>query len=214
MHTYTDIKTSPTSRLPYSDHNSVQGEKEIFHLILNDQLASFPFQSIPRLPLIVQLLPCRLVAWSQPITLFAAEDKVGPSLLLYPAQSAKGVLRHYYPAPFPHIPLTHTQLRVFFFFFFYSLLTLHLPTCMAGGPVHTPTQGANYIRTSKMENRKRRQTNDTTPLLPLTPHPHVTEVPHPYQNLIEVPEEILHSIPDNDLASVPLHRVPLSPLII
>ena len=139
----------------------------------------------------------------------------GPQSPPLPRTVGKGCLETLLPGAIPsHPPYPHTAESFFFFFFFYSLLTLHLPTCMAGGPVHTPTQGANYIRTSKMENRKRRQTNDTTPLLPLTPHPHVTEVPHPYQNLIEVPEEILHSIPDNDLASVPLHRVPLSPLII
>ena len=37
----------------------------------------------------------------------------------------------------------------FFFFFFYSHLTPHSPTGMAGGPIRTPTRGANYIHTQK-----------------------------------------------------------------
>ena len=40
-----------------------------------------------------------------------------------------------------------------FFFFFYSHLPPHSPTGMAGGPIRTPTQGANYVhtKTKRME---------------------------------------------------------------
>ena len=34
-------------------------------------------------------------------------------------------------------------------FFFYSHLTPHSPTSMAGGPIRTPTRGANYVHTQQ-----------------------------------------------------------------
>ena len=46
----------------------------------------------------------------------------------------------------------HSRSILFFFFVFYSHLTPHSPTGMAGGPIRTPTRGANYTYT-KTENR-------------------------------------------------------------
>ena len=41
------------------------------------------------------------------------------------------------------------KLLFFFFFFFYIHLTPHSPTGMAGGPIRTPTRGANYVQTER-----------------------------------------------------------------
>ena len=62
-----------------------------------------------------------------------------------------------------------------FFFIFYIHLTPHLPTCMVGVPICTPTRGANYVQT------QRNNTNQS-PLPDTPPHAYIYRmVSHPNQ---------------------------------